>query len=79
MTTGLHYGMLNRTDNRMVTDDNRTPSWLRIYRSPSWLRMTTGLRIIMVTDDNRTHIMVTDDNRTPLWLWMTTGLHHGYG
>ena len=37
----------------MVTDDNRTPSWLRMTtglimvtddnRAPLWLRMTTGL------------------------------------
>ena len=41
------------TDSIMVTDDNRTPLWIRTIglhcmvtddnRTPSWLRMTTGL------------------------------------
>ena len=48
----------------MVTDDNRTPLWLR---------MTTGLHYGYGTPLWMT-IMVT----TPSWLRMTTGLH-GYG
>ena len=51
----------------MVTDDNRTTGF-----------MVTDDTTIMATDDNQS-IMVTDDNRTTLWLWMTTGLHYGYG